>query len=564
MAVSDWSTTAASNTSVGGISIAENMTRANVNDAMRGMMAELKTYFGGLADAVYLDAYGATYTGDESTIAQAMLDDIGVLRVPIGRTLTAKNLVLDNGARVEVAGTLKLPNGCSDNDRLIKANGKTGLEIYINEIDGNASGQSGALGTHLITLVDCIRPKLHVRRAHDHYVNSSATMSDTLTDGRTTSTGAIWLNECTHATVLVEHLEGWGREGVWLEDCTDSTAWLLYSLGTGVTEYSSIQVSGARNKLLTAHSENAGASGVGFDTTNGVLANVYVKDCREQHGVNFGHPGKPADGSVANNIVVDGAWVGGIRIGSATADLTITGFSVEDAERGLQASDSAPDVRFVGGVVKNSGRWNTLVSATEVVLEGVKSTELDDRTIQLTTVTGQFVAEETITGPSGTGVVRRVLNNLTGAKQRLYMTSVTGTISAAETVTGDTSGASGTVEYSEVPLQYLEQTGGHIVDSARTIVVSSGTYVKHPNGLAEFDYTVSISATATVDATGTYSFPSNMPWAAAPTVQATVATGDATINELRASSTTSLLTVTLNAATTTTYTVAVVARGRWK
>lgn len=44
MAVKDWSTTASSNTSVGGVSIAELCPRANLNNAQRAMMAEMKTW----------------------------------------------------------------------------------------------------------------------------------------------------------------------------------------------------------------------------------------------------------------------------------------------------------------------------------------------------------------------------------------------------------------------------------------------------------------------------------------------------------------------------------------
>lgn len=45
MAVSSWSTSASSNTSVGGISIAEGMARGNVNDAIRAVMADAKAKF---------------------------------------------------------------------------------------------------------------------------------------------------------------------------------------------------------------------------------------------------------------------------------------------------------------------------------------------------------------------------------------------------------------------------------------------------------------------------------------------------------------------------------------
>ena len=45
MPVSDWSTSASSNTTVAGVNIAPGMARADVDNAIRGMMAELKTYF---------------------------------------------------------------------------------------------------------------------------------------------------------------------------------------------------------------------------------------------------------------------------------------------------------------------------------------------------------------------------------------------------------------------------------------------------------------------------------------------------------------------------------------
>lgn len=43
LSVSDWDTTAANNTDVGGISIAEGCAMANLNNAMREMMAQIKT-----------------------------------------------------------------------------------------------------------------------------------------------------------------------------------------------------------------------------------------------------------------------------------------------------------------------------------------------------------------------------------------------------------------------------------------------------------------------------------------------------------------------------------------
>ncbi len=45
MAVSDWSTSASSNASVGGVNIAENMARSDVNNAIRAMMADVASWY---------------------------------------------------------------------------------------------------------------------------------------------------------------------------------------------------------------------------------------------------------------------------------------------------------------------------------------------------------------------------------------------------------------------------------------------------------------------------------------------------------------------------------------
>ena len=66
MAVEDWSTTAGSNTSVGGVSIAEGWSPASVNNALRGLMAEVATWRDGaiadLGDAADYQPLDATLT----------------------------------------------------------------------------------------------------------------------------------------------------------------------------------------------------------------------------------------------------------------------------------------------------------------------------------------------------------------------------------------------------------------------------------------------------------------------------------------------------------------------
>jgi hypothetical protein len=65
MAVSDWSTTASANTTINGIGIGENCPAANLNDAVREMMAEIKSYSLTVTSPTgnYMPLSGGTFTG---------------------------------------------------------------------------------------------------------------------------------------------------------------------------------------------------------------------------------------------------------------------------------------------------------------------------------------------------------------------------------------------------------------------------------------------------------------------------------------------------------------------
>lgn len=65
MAVQDYSTTPASNTSISGINVGEGMTAANVNNAIRTLMADVRVFYNGVPVAAdYMPIVGGTFTGD--------------------------------------------------------------------------------------------------------------------------------------------------------------------------------------------------------------------------------------------------------------------------------------------------------------------------------------------------------------------------------------------------------------------------------------------------------------------------------------------------------------------
>lgn len=66
MAVSDYSTTPASNTTVGGINIAENCPPGNMNNAVRQIMADIRVMFNGLPVVTgFMPINGGTFTGTQ-------------------------------------------------------------------------------------------------------------------------------------------------------------------------------------------------------------------------------------------------------------------------------------------------------------------------------------------------------------------------------------------------------------------------------------------------------------------------------------------------------------------
>ncbi len=413
--------------------------------------------------------FGANGGGaDESAAANAMLEAHNYLKIPSGFTLVAKNIELRNNSTVIVDGTLKLPSGCADFDKALYATGKTGIVIIINELDGNVIGQSGNIGTHLVYLINCVKPIVNIKYMHGHYVASGAAMPPV--DGiRNKSSGCVFLYQATEAKVDIGMISGWGREAVYLLNCNNSEASLGHAQGTGFTEYSGIQVSGRNNKILHASVDNAGASGVGFDTAYGSISNIISTNSRANSGVNFGHLGYPATGSVAENIVVDGAYAYGISVASSTIDLSISNFNVSNSGiGGISFSDNSVRGKIVNGLVSQSGRYNLNASVTVVDVSNVRSEGLDARTVVVKVSSGKFIAGEVVTSSGGaTGIIRRALNNLNSTEQILFFVIFSGTFVASQTLNGTTSRAIGVLSLVFTPVQYNEKLGGKFIDPSR-------------------------------------------------------------------------------------------------
>ena len=109
MPVKDWSTTAASNVTVGGVSIAENCSPANLNDADRAIMADVRLRFDEIRSLKDAGAVGDGTTNDRPAIVAA--DAIGSFRVSAGSYLISTSITIVNDVVFAPGAKFVIPNG---------------------------------------------------------------------------------------------------------------------------------------------------------------------------------------------------------------------------------------------------------------------------------------------------------------------------------------------------------------------------------------------------------------------------------------------------------------------
>lgn len=147
--VSEWSSTAANNTDVGGINIAEGMAPSGVNNAMREIMAQIKDMQAG-TDGDYFVVGGAfTATGAATFSSTMYVANVATFNnnVTIGAsttnslTLNAATIVAPSELVVSSTGAIKLPSG-TDAQRPTAAAG----QIRYNTDAGRFEGYTTAWG----------------------------------------------------------------------------------------------------------------------------------------------------------------------------------------------------------------------------------------------------------------------------------------------------------------------------------------------------------------------------------------------------------------------------------
>lgn len=437
-------------------------------------------------DSLNVGHFGATYSGDESPIAQAMLDLVNYIRIPKGKVFTFKNLALKANSKVYADGTAKMPDGCADFDRLVYGDQLAGLRLEFNELDGNAAGQSGQIGTHLVYLTRCAAPYIRVKSLKDHYYPRSFTTAPSPDGFRNDGSGAIFIYRAPKAECYVDRMENWGHEGVYILECDRSIAYLGMGQGSvSGDEYSGIQQSGDYCQLLYAKTDLTGASGIGFDSRFGTAGKLVSTRSRFFNGVNLGHSGYPSDGAVIESIVVDGCNDDGISIVASSLRPVINNFTVRHAGRyGINQSDGANESVLSNGAVYASRVAQVRIFDSEISLTGVDIAPTFPAALDLSAVSGDFAEGETVTGGTS-GATAFVEYVWDFGRSYLQVSGITGTFSSGETVTGGTSGATATIDSITSPVKVSK--GGTVVERFNNVRLSPdimGTNFQSIGGLS--------------------------------------------------------------------------------
>jgi len=324
-----------------------------------------------LAQTVSVLDFGAVGDGvtDDTAAIQAAFNAVSAVEFPAGNTFITSGNTIPSNRTLIVNGTIKLKGGSPAGTKMLansdQIGGNTNIKIIgPGVLDGNKANQSGATNVVWHTLVDidnCSYFEFAVASITGNYFPVAVTSVNT--------TGAVYVRNSNYAQIHDSIATDYGREAFWCESCDDSRMFNLSGIG-GTDSWSAVQFSGARNQVDNIYAYNAGASGASFDITNSTITNVINYANRFQNGINFGHAGIPANGTVAKNITSINAAIGstnsGIQIAASTTSFVLDGFRVENAAgNGLRASDGADNIRICNGSVTGSTLFGLVLFSTE-------------------------------------------------------------------------------------------------------------------------------------------------------------------------------------------------------
>jgi len=327
--IRDWSATAGSNTSVGGVSIAEGWSPADVNNAIRGLMAEIPDW-----RAVVEAALTSAGTADDQTITTAQ--SIGSYAVPLVVWFKAGSGLTNTGAfTVAIDGlaakNVKLVDSSTPHAGAVTAAGVYGLAyeasadvlILLNPKESMSATSTTTLTNKTFDLTD------------NTLVGTLAELSSAISDATVASTAGT--ETLTNKTF----------------DLTDNTlAGTLAELSSAISDATVASTAGTEtltNKTINGATLGATTLAGAITGAAQVVSNIEAKDWAET--VN-------AMGSISGANDVDytaGGWVTMTITGSTTLTITNPPASDKGGSLLLEITNGGSNVTVTNGEQSSSG-----------------------------------------------------------------------------------------------------------------------------------------------------------------------------------------------------------------
>lgn len=353
MAVEDWSTTASSNASVGGVSIAEGMARAGVNNAIRGMMAELKTYFQSGMGVVNVKEIGAL--GDWNGAAGT--DNLAAFNAAVAALPTGGGVIVfpvdpagNNDYRISDSWNIRksnvtvvIPRGVT-----VRTTAATTYGHTIAFVDGAAYGGSDSTqitnveisggGKVIATGSSGADNAIGFTRCDNYRCIGMAVYSD--------RKGITAQLHCTNGVINYNHVEYAGNAGIAVEGDAAGTYQTRGAIVCG-------------NRI-----EQAVAQGINFTYAAGSdLEDVVCKDniveASTSHGFAFSHV---AGLDESGNVVLD-SGARAFSYTSCSKQRTVTPRSEESTNQGIALISPGADVQIIAPALRNTSAAGSGVSA---------------------------------------------------------------------------------------------------------------------------------------------------------------------------------------------------------
>ena len=301
---------------------------------------------------------------DDNVALETALASRDTVVIPEDVSLTIRPVVLNRKGELVLNGSLIASPSINSNAVLLSGSGLAGFKISgTGVIDGNeANVTASKLG--LIYFDNSDNISVQGITLKNNFIEEANVQP---TDGTLVISGG------ARHKIRNVNLENWSLEGILIiqgKRCSvDSiVATSTFSLGSGTRckNYSAVQVSGSKNRIRGVQTYNTGASAVGCDSRESVIADLVIEKVRYGNGLNLGHVGSPADNTVVSNVTVDGiedptnTGSAGVSSSNGTKNVCVTNLTVRNStQNAINVTNGGTGLRVTNLHAENCARVST-------------------------------------------------------------------------------------------------------------------------------------------------------------------------------------------------------------